>query len=109
MFNLSWSEIFIILIVALIFIGPEELPSIIRTIRGFIRKIKSLSNELTSSLNEFEQQHNLKDEVEQLNSDIRTIIDLEGNPQEAYDISDIMQDTKVSKSTESTKNKNNFS
>lgn len=109
MFNLSWSEIFIILIAALIFIGPDELPSVIRTVREFIRKIRNLGSELASSLNEFEQQSNLRDEAEQLNSDIRTIIDLDGNPQETYDISDIIEELKTEKSTESTKNNSNFS
>src|SRR5579862_3152686 len=43
MFDISWSEFLLIGIVALIVIGPKELPAVMRTIGQWTRKIRSMA------------------------------------------------------------------
>ena len=44
MFDLgTWGEIFIIVVAALVLIGPKELPTVLRAIGRLIQKVKNLS------------------------------------------------------------------
>ena len=45
MFNLGWGEILLIGIVALIAIGPKELPGVLRTVGQMIGKVRRMANE----------------------------------------------------------------
>ena len=84
------AETSLTLVVALLLIGPEELPGVIRGIRNISRKSQQTFKQFTNSIMEIEEVGGLKDEVSKLNADIRKIIDLDGNLRETYDISDIM-------------------
>ena len=44
MFDISWTEFLLIGIVALIVIGPKELPGVLRTLGQWTRKVRSKSN-----------------------------------------------------------------
>ncbi len=90
MFDLSLAETSLTLVVALLLIGPEELPGLIRGARNFSRKSKQVLKQFTDSIMEIDEVGNLTAEVNKLNSDIKKIVDLNGDLQETYDISDIM-------------------
>ena len=57
--NIGWGEIFFILIIGLIVIGPERLPSVVEDVRAAIYAAKKASNnakaELNGELGEFEE------------------------------------------------------
>lgn len=50
MFNLGLSEIILISIIALIFIGPKQLPEIARAIGRALNELKRASEDLTTSI-----------------------------------------------------------
>ena len=50
MFDFGYSEVFIIAAVILIFIGPKELPLLLRSIFDFVSKIKAYSSELRTGI-----------------------------------------------------------
>ena len=50
MFDFGYSEFFLIAAVILIFIGPKELPLMLRSIFDFISKIKVYSSELRTGI-----------------------------------------------------------
>ena len=50
MFNLGLSEIVLISIIALIFIGPKQLPEIARTIGRALNELKRASEDLSGSI-----------------------------------------------------------
>lgn len=50
MFNLGLSEIVLISIIALIFIGPKQLPEIARALGKALNELKRASEDLTSSI-----------------------------------------------------------
>jgi sec-independent protein translocase protein TatB len=52
MFGLNWGEVLVIGIVALIAIGPKELPTVLRTLGQWMGKVRSMANEFQSQFNE---------------------------------------------------------
>ncbi len=64
MFDLAWSEIAIIGLVAVLVLGPKELPQAMRTMAKMMRKMRSLTSELQGHMNEIVREAEL-DEVRQ--------------------------------------------
>lgn len=52
MFDIAWSELLLIGAVALIFIGPKELPGLLVNIGRWVRRARSLASEFQSSLDQ---------------------------------------------------------
>jgi sec-independent protein translocase protein TatB len=52
MFNLGWGEIVVIGIVALIAIGPKELPTVLRTLGQWMGKVRRMANEFQGQFQE---------------------------------------------------------
>lgn len=52
MFDIGWSELFLIGVVALIVIGPKDLPVAMRAAAKFYNKVRGLSHEFQSSVAE---------------------------------------------------------
>lgn len=70
MFDIGFSELFLVFIVGLVVLGPQRLPMAIRTVVGWIRTLRGLAanvqNELTQELKLQELQESIK-KAEQLN------------------------------------------
>jgi len=52
MFDISWTEFLLIGVVALIVIGPKELPGVMRTLGQYTRKIRSMAGEFQNQFQE---------------------------------------------------------
>lgn len=52
MFGLGWSEMMVVGIVALIVIGPKDLPQVFRTMGEFTGKAKSMAREFSRAMND---------------------------------------------------------
>ncbi len=89
MFDFSWAEIVVVALVGLVVIGPSDLPKVIRFIKKTISKVKNVSREFTKSILDEGEINSLKKEAEEVNQDLKQIVDLEGNLQDTYDVSDI--------------------
>lgn len=61
MFDLGWPELMLIMVVALIVIGPKELPNAIRTVMGIVRKLRSAAREFQSGLDDIARESGLDD------------------------------------------------
>jgi sec-independent protein translocase protein TatB len=61
MFGLSWGEIGLIMAVALIAIGPKDLPVAIRTVTGLIKKARGMAAEFQGHVDEMMREANLSD------------------------------------------------
>jgi sec-independent protein translocase protein TatB len=74
MFDISWTEFLLIGIVALIVIGPKELPAVMRSLGQWTRKIRSLAadfqNQFQEAMREAEMA-DLKKQVDDMASDIK--------------------------------------
>lgn len=71
MFDLAWSEIALILLVALVVIGPKELPNAVRGIADFIRKARRMAGEFQVHVDEMMRETKL-DEVKKQIDEVRT-------------------------------------
>jgi len=51
-FGIGIFELFVIAVIALVVLGPERLPGAMRTVAGYFRQIRQVSNEFTSQFSE---------------------------------------------------------
>ncbi len=74
MFDISWSEFLLIGVVALIVIGPKELPGVLRTLGQYTRKVRSMAadfqNQFQEAMREAEM-GDLKKQVDDLAQDVK--------------------------------------
>src|SRR6476469_1218729 len=61
MFEIGWGELLIIGIVALIAIGPKELPGVLRTLGQWMSKLRRRASEFQSQLHEAMREAELAD------------------------------------------------
>ncbi len=66
LFDLGWSEILLIGVVALVFIGPKDLPKAMRLAGYWVRKARTLSREFQSSIDQMIREAELDDMRQQL-------------------------------------------
>src|SRR3954469_13831525 len=52
MFDIGWSELVVIAVVALIAIGPKELPAVLRTVGQWMRKARKMASEFQGQFQE---------------------------------------------------------
>ena len=61
MFSLGWMEISIVLIITVIVVGPKEIPTVIKFIKGITSSLGKLSREFKSTVNEISHLEEVKD------------------------------------------------
>lgn len=79
MLDLSFWEIFVIMVACLLFFKPEDVPEILRQCGKAFRKVKEFTNELTSVL---------KDEDDVIRPKNK-ILGLDGKYHKAYDVEEV--------------------
>jgi sec-independent protein translocase protein TatB len=73
MFDIGWSELVVIGIVALIFIGPKELPSLLRTFGQLMTKLRGMASEFQGQFQEALREaelDELRKQAEKLSSEV---------------------------------------
>jgi len=84
MFDIGWQELFIVAVLALIVVGPKDLPQAIRTMTSWIRKAKMMARDFQAGVNEMVREaelEDLKDHLVQpgdLKKTITNMIDADG-------------------------------
>ena len=74
MFDISWSEFLLIGVVALIVIGPKELPGVLRTLGQYTRKVRSMASEFQGQFQEAMREAemaDLKKQVDDMAQDLK--------------------------------------
>jgi sec-independent protein translocase protein TatB len=74
MFDISWTEFLLIGVVALVVIGPKELPGVMRTLGQYTRKIRSMASDFQGQFQEAMREAEMADfkkSVDDLASDIK--------------------------------------
>ena len=69
MFDIGWGEILVIGVVALIVIGPKELPGALRTLGQWMTKVRRMAGEFQNQFQEAIREaelHDLKKEVDEM-------------------------------------------
>ncbi len=91
MFDFAWSEIAIIGAVALIAIGPKDMPVAIRTVAGMIKKARRMAAEFQTHVDEMIKEADLADVKKSFN-DIRNF-DLKSVVEKSIDPDNALRDT----------------
>jgi sec-independent protein translocase protein TatB len=96
LFDLGWSEILLVGVVALVFIGPKDLPKALRVAGFWVRKARNLSREFQSSIDQMIRESEL-DEMRQdlkkasefdLQQEFHNTIEPSANPAEGSKLSE---------------------
>ena len=83
MFDFAWSEIVLIGVVALIAIGPKDLPVAMKAVSGMVKKARRMAGEFQTHVDEMMRDANL-DEVRSQINEIRNF-DIKGTIERAVD------------------------
>src|SRR5437764_15140972 len=67
MFDIGWSELVVIGVVALIVIGPKELPGVLRAIGHWTTKVRRMAGEFQSQFQEAMREAEMADLKKQVN------------------------------------------
>ncbi len=83
MFDLAWSEIALIGVVALIAIGPKDMPVAIKAVAEMVKKARRMASEFQTHVDEMVREANLHEVRDHIN-DIRSL-DIKGKIMSAVD------------------------
>ena len=61
MFDIGWQELFILAVLAIIVVGPKDLPRAIKTVTHWIRKARSMARDLQDGLDDVVREAELDD------------------------------------------------
>lgn len=84
MFDIGMPEMLVIAVVALVVVGPKDLPKVIRAIAGGLGKLRSMATEFRSGVNEFVRESELAELREAIDK-TRAAMDVPGNLEEFVD------------------------
>lgn len=81
MFDIAWSELFVILIVALIVVGPKDLPRMMRTVGQWAGRARAMADQFRRSFDDMARHselEELRNEVTRMKNDaLKPMTDLD--------------------------------
>jgi sec-independent protein translocase protein TatB len=94
MFDIAWSEMLVIVVVALVFIGPKDLPRLVREVGRWTAKARSMAREFQRSFDDMVREAELDDirkgldqaRPSNISRTIRETVDPEGELDRAFHI-----------------------
>jgi len=96
MFDIGWTEITVILVIAIIVIGPKDLPKVLRTVGQWVAKAKAMTRDFRGHVDEMIRETEIDEVKKQIdsidkfdaNSALENTIDADGDIREAFDFDD---------------------
>ena len=100
MFDIAWSELFVIMVVALVVVGPKDLPKLMRTAGQWASRARAMADQFRRSFDEMARHaelDELRNQVNQLKNTPMTDLDYESFgikdlPAKPFDISGRVED-----------------
>ncbi|KIN61376.1 Sec-independent protein translocase protein TatB [Sulfitobacter noctilucae] len=71
MFDLGWTELLLIGIVALIVVGPKDLPMMFRKVGQFVGKAKGMAREFSSAMNDAADESGMREMSTSINKSLK--------------------------------------
>ncbi len=87
MLDVGFSELLLIAVVALVVVGPKDIPVVMKHVFAFLRELRGIYTGIKTQMVQMVDEAGIND----LKREMNTIIDLEGKPQQAYDVSELKQ------------------
>jgi sec-independent protein translocase protein TatB len=105
MFDIAWSELGVIAVVAVVLLRPEDLPILLRTVKKTLSTLQQWKLQLTHTAHEIMEEaemeplkkewESLKEIKHEFDQPTGYITDLDGNLQPTYDLSDLQPNVKA--------------
>ena len=92
MFDIGWQELLILAILAIIVIGPKDLPRAIRSVTHWIRKARGMARSLQDGLDDMVREAELDDIKNQANSIMSNELDPANTIARELDMTDEQQE-----------------
>ncbi len=61
MFDIGWQELFVVAVLAIIIVGPKDIPRAIRTVTGWLRKAKIMARDFQNGMDDIVREAELED------------------------------------------------
>ena len=61
MFDIGWQELFIVVAIVIIVVGPRDLPRVLKTVTSYVGKIRSMVREFQSGIDEVTREVDIED------------------------------------------------
>jgi sec-independent protein translocase protein TatB len=95
MFDIGWSEFIVIAVVALIAIGPKELPGVLRSVGHWMGKIRQMAGEFQNQFNEAMREAEMADLKKHADDLSASAKSLTSGISSAFDSYDPLKETKT--------------
>lgn len=98
MLDIGWQELFIVAVLALIVVGPKDLPRALKTVMHYVRKARGLAREFQSGVDEMVREADMDDLKKDLakisnpaglENTIKEAVDPDGDLTKAMDLTDV--------------------
>jgi sec-independent protein translocase protein TatB len=83
MFDIGWQELFIVAAIAIVVVGPRDLPRVLKTVMSMVRKARGMAREFQSGIDDVVREVELDDLRKEANS--MANMDLEDEVKSALD------------------------
>ena len=71
MFDIGGAELLVIAVVALVVLGPKELPTAVRTVQGFVKRARELAHDFQTGLGEMAREI----ELDKMKAEVKSAFD----------------------------------
>ncbi|MDE4143099.1 MAG: Sec-independent protein translocase protein TatB [Pseudophaeobacter sp. bin_em_oilr2.035] len=104
MFDLGWTELMVVGIVALIVVGPKDLPVLFRNVGRFVGKAKGMAREFSRAMNDAADEAGVKDMAQGLKAATNPVGSaMDGVKEAAQDMAKSIDPTKFDPDSETGK------
>lgn len=97
MFDIGWPELMLVVVAALLVIGPKELPGAIRTVASVVRKLRGMAREFQSGLDDIARDSGIGEVKDQFNDmvdyDPKAALDAMADNEREFDYGDTANPT----------------
>ena len=92
MFDIGWQELIILAVLAIIVIGPKDLPRAVRTVTRWVRKARGMARELHNGLDDMVREAEINEIKDEANSVMSDHINPDGIITRDLDLSETQRD-----------------
>ncbi len=97
MFDIGWQELFIVAVLAIIVVGPRDLPRTLKTVMSYVRKAKGMARDFQNGIDEVAREVELDDIRKEANKiahmdldkEVKETLDPTGSLGDSMDMSDV--------------------
>lgn len=86
MFDISLAELLLIVVVAVVFIGPKDLPVVIKAVAKMLHTLRGFTNEIKQAFDDLAKEAGVDEVKKTLDAEMQMIKGDDGNMYESYHV-----------------------